>query len=85
MNEPKSELAISEMIIECDKRDTTTSKANANPLTANLQNQNETSALLLLATDETSTTNTDVSDPHWDGYTVHRVYYLIVIVDANTN
>ena len=43
---------------------------NLSPIENSVAN-NEMANLNTVGVDETSTTNTDVSDPHWDGYTVY--------------
>jgi hypothetical protein len=42
----------------------------------------QTALMTAAGVDETSTTNTDVSDPHWDGYTVcsQNFFFLIITV-----
>lgn len=57
-------------------------EVNAEP---DVQNRSSATAenqvLLTVGVDETSTTNTDVSDPHWDGYTSSPYYSNSVTVE----
>jgi hypothetical protein len=66
-------------LIEKNQIDITNNNSNQTVMFQSINTNNSNELLLnnllssVAAIDETSTANTDVSDPHWDGYTV---YYL---------